>query len=164
MREIMNDNNKPVKKKSSFFGTVLPLLILISCVVLVGLNEFTDIKPLDHLSKFLGLNEIIQSGNSKIVSGRYECFVSEKDLGGGAMRVEQTWAYVFFDDGTYTTYLDDYQQYSGTWSQTGNALTINTPAVPNISPASTTTVTVSYDAGSFKVNGDEEAVYYRVNN
>lgn len=148
-------DNMPVKKKHSFFGTVLPLMILLTAVTLVGLNEYTDLKPLDKLSERLG----IQAG-AVTVSGRYECFFPEKDLGGGVLRSAQTWAYVFYSDGTYTTYVNDIQQFSGTWSQSGRTLTINTPDIVDVIQAHSSNVTVSADGNSFKV--DEESTYVKV--
>ncbi len=153
----MNNYNKPVRKRPSFFGSILPALLLLAVLALYGLNRYTDLKPLDRLSEYLGLRDLIQTGSAETVSGRYECHYSEKDLGNGVMRTEQTWAYVFFSDGTFTTYLNNEQQFSGTWSQSGKTLTINTPAIAGVTEARTNQVTVSSDGKSFKV--DEESTY-----
>lgn len=59
-----------------------------------------------------------------IVSGGYEYSLGGEDLGGGAVASDQTWTYVFNEDGSYTTFLNGNQQFSGSWSQSGNQLTV----------------------------------------
>ena len=124
-------------------SAAVPLVIIVLCAGLVFLNEFTEVKPLSSIASLIGI------GQAKQVSGRYECHLSAANMGGGVARVEQTWAYVFRSDGTYTTYLNGYQQFSGTWSQSGSTLSIRVPAIPNISAATTSQAKVSMDGSSF---------------
>lgn len=52
-----------------------------------------------------------------------------EDLGGGAVQVAQTWKYKFTDDNNFVTYLEDAQQFSGTWTQNGNTIAVTVPAI-----------------------------------
>jgi hypothetical protein len=82
-------------------------------------------------------------------------------MGGGVARAGETWAYAFYPDGSYKTYLNGYQQYSGTWSQEGSFLTINTPAIPGSGMGATSfTMPVTVDGNSFTTNGN---TYIRIN-
>lgn len=162
-KERMRGLNREVKSlPKDFFGTAMqesdevvapvrkiqgpPIILLIIVFTLVGLvyvNKYTDIKPLDSITSSFGIE------NAQTVKGKYDSHVNAKNLGGGVMRSEQTWSYVFHSDGTYTSYLEGYQQYSGTWSQSGNILTVNVPAIANISAAYSFQATVSRDGNSF---------------
>ncbi|MGD9677668.1 MAG: hypothetical protein AB7V16_04820 [Vulcanibacillus sp.] len=140
IRKVGNDTNAHVRKIQG--PPKILFLILFVLIGFVYVNEYTDLKPLTYITS-LSSNEIAQT-----VNGQYDCHLEAKDYG-GVTQVEQTWSYVFHSDGTYTTYLESSQQYSGIWSQTGNILTLNVPAIANISAAYTIQATVSLDANSF---------------
>ncbi len=133
--------NVPVSKIQG--PPVILLVIVFTLVGLVYANKYTDFKPLDSITSLFSIEK------AQTVKGKYDCHVKAADLGGGVMRSEQTWSYVFHSDGTYTSYLEGYQQYSGTWSQSGNILTVNVPAIINISAAYSFQATVSRDGNSF---------------
>jgi len=145
-------------------SSIVPLFILFLIIGLFVTNQFTDWKPLDAMKSIF--NTIISPANNidpatsigpvtaQIVNGRYECHMQEADLGGGVARSEQTWAYVFYANYSYTTYLNGYQQFSGAWSQTGNVLTINTPAIPGLSAEYTSQAAVALNGQSFTANGN----------
>lgn len=88
--------------------------------------------------------------STPLVAGRYEEFFPGEDQG-PVTQTAQTWAYVFFADGTYTTYLEGYQQYSGTWSQSGSRLEVNVPAIAGVTEAYTFVGEVSPSGDSFTV-------------
>ncbi len=103
---------------------------------------------------------IVDPSSAATVSGEYRRHYSEQDLGGGVARSEQTWSYVFYPDGSYITYVDGYQQYGGSWSQSGNVLSITIPPIPGMTTdPNTFKATVSPDGGSFTVG---EETYTRV--
>ncbi len=135
----------PRSRKS---GAAVPLAILLACAALFFTNQYTDLKPLDAIRAFLFQEK------AQTVDGRYECRFSEKDMGGGVQRVDQTWAYVFSKDGTYTTWLNGAKQFSGTWSQEGSVLTIHIPAIRGMSAAYSSDAAVSSDGNSFTANGE----------
>jgi hypothetical protein len=70
---------------------------------------------------------------------------------GGAVISRQTWAYVFLNDGNFETYLEGNEQFGGTWSQSGNTLTVNVEAIPDLSEAYTWTGNVSSDGRTIDV-------------
>lgn len=127
------------------------LVILLALAGLVFLNEYTDFRPLSFITSFVGI------GNAQKVEGQYDAHVEAADLGGGVKRVEQTWSMVFRSNGTYTSYLESYQQFSGTWSQSSNILTVNVPEITNISAAYSFQATVSRDGKSF-TSGDRKFI------
>jgi hypothetical protein len=118
------------------------LLVMLALAGLVFLNQYTDYKPLNAITTLFGVN-------TPRVAGQYNCHLEQADQGGGVAQADQTWSYVFADDGTYFTLLDGVRQYSGTWSQTGNQLTVHVPAIANISEAYTFRATVSATGDSF---------------
>jgi hypothetical protein len=168
-RERMRGLDREVKSlPKDFFGTAIqggdeakapvrkiqgpPTILLVIVFILVGLvyvNQYTDLKPLDSITSLFGI------GNAQTVEWEYVSHFEAADLGGGVMQSEQTWSYVFHSDGTYTSYLEGYQQYSGTWSQSGNILTVNVPAIINISAAYSFQATVSRDGNSFTTGGTQ---------
>ena len=142
---------KPEKGHSA-----VPLVILIIIAGLVLTNEYTAFKPIDFLKEPLrSIFSLTASGSVPAVSGSYQCHFEEKDLGGGVMRTDQTWTYTFHEDGTYSTALNGFRQYSGTWSQTNAILTIKVPAIANISAAYTTQATVSRDGKAFTADDNK---------
>lgn len=163
-REETRGLDREVKSlPKDFFGTVTPggvvagaparklqgppMILVVLVFALAGLvlmNKYTDLKPLDAVASLLGFE------SARTVEGEYACHFEAVNLG-GVMQSEQTWSYVFRSDGTYTSYLDGHQQYSGTWSQSGNTLTVNVPAIANISAAYSFQATVSRDGNSFTV-------------
>ncbi len=168
-RERMRGLDREVKSlPEDFFGTAAPggdeakapvrkiqgppvvlLVIVFTLVGLVYVNKYTDLKPLDSITSSFGI------GKAQTVSGRYDCHYGAADVGGGVRQSEQTWSYVFHSDGNFTTYLNGYQQYSGTWSQSGSALRVNIKAIPNLSPARSWQGTVSRDGNSFTCGKDK---------
>ena len=69
------------------------------------------------------------------VSGFYVMYISEHKIVSGATAENQYAGYYFNKDGTYRFYLSLdktkwYFQFSGTWSQTGNTITIKIPSIP----------------------------------
>lgn len=148
-------------KSATRRGSPLSALIAIACIALVVfcMEKYTDYKPITLITSLLETDSgHTNTGSTATVSGRYECHYSQKDMGGGAARVDQTWAYVFRSNGTYTTYVNGSQQYSGTWSQSGRTLTIKVPALPGGGPAKTGTATVARDASSFTISTGEKYV------
>jgi ribosomal protein L40E len=168
-REKMQDFDLEVKSlPKDFFRTAIPggveagaparklqgppIILLVMVFALLGLvcvNEYTDFKPLDSVASLFGI------GSAQTVEGEYTSHFEAVNLGGGVTQVEQTWSYVFHSkgtsNGTYTSYLNGYQQYSGTWSQSGNILTVNVPAIANATAAYSFQATVSRDGDSFTV-------------
>ncbi len=127
-----------------------PIALLVVVFALAGLvcvNKYTDLKPLDSITSLLGIESAL-GGKAQTVAGRYDCHLEAENLG-AVTQAEQTFSYVFHSDGTYTTYLEGSQQHSGTWSQSGNILTLNVPAIPGISAAYSFQATVSRDGRSF---------------
>lgn len=135
-----------------------PKILLAIVFTLLGLafftNEYTDLKPVDSIISMSGIS------NAQTVSGRYDCHLEAANLEGGVMRTDQTWSYIFRSDGTYVTYLNGSQQFSGTWSQSGTILTIHIPAIKGISAAYSSQATVSRDGNSFTA-GDEKFIKVR---
>jgi len=136
-----DDNQVPIQKIQG--PPIILMLIVFALVGLVYVNKYTDLKPLDTISPVFNIQKV------PTVDGKYDCHIKSSDLGGGVTRSEQTWSYVFHSDGTYTSYLEGHQQYSGTWSQSGYVLTINIPAIKNLSAAYSFKATVSRDGNSF---------------
>lgn len=134
-------------------GVIAAIMVFVGIVIYIVFSSTGSFKPESILS-WLNLPEIgVTDEQTATVSGRYEAYFAGGTGGGGELdgvMAEQTWWYDFFPDGTFTTYIDGYQQFSGTWSQSGNVLTINTPAIPEggIS-AQNYTATVAPDASSF---------------
>ena len=131
----------------------LPMILIVILFILIAfvyMNKYTDFKPLDSI--FGG--SFLNFGTAQTVSGRYEHHYDYADTGNGVAQSDQTWAYVFYSDGSYTTYLDGYEQYSGTWSQTGNKLSVTIPAIAGISDERTFKATVSSDGNSFNAGGE----------
>jgi len=128
------------------------LLVVFALVGLVFVNEYTAFKPLDSIASLLGAENLPEIGgqgqNAAIVAGRYDLHLASERYS-GVTQAEQTWSYVFHSNGTYTTYLEGAQQYSGTWSQSGSRLTIRVPANPGLNAAYSFDATVSRDASSF---------------
>lgn len=161
-RERMRALDREVKSlPKDFFATAIPgsgeaqapvrkiqgpptilLVIVFALVGLVYVSKYMDLRPLVSITSLFGTE------NAPTIGGQYDCHLEAEDYG-GVRQAEQTWSYVFHSDGTYTTYLEGYQQYSGTWSQSGSTLTINVPAIPNISAAYSFQATVSRDGNSF---------------
>jgi hypothetical protein len=128
-------------------GPPVALLVLVFALCgLVFANKYTDFKPLDVVAPLVGIK-------SATVNGEYIRHYEAVNLGGVTLS-KQTWSYVFRSDGSYTTYLDGHQQYSGRWSQSGNVLTVTVPAIPTISPAYSFKATVSRDRNSFTAGKD----------
>ena len=136
-------------RKHSGLPMVL-IVILFILIALVYMNKYTDFKPLDSIFG----DSFLNFGTAQTVSGRYEHHYDYADTGNGVAQSDQTWAYVFYSGGSYTTYLDGYEQYSGTWSQTGNKLSVNIPAIAGISDERTFKATVSSDGNSFNAGGE----------
>jgi hypothetical protein len=130
---------------------VVLLALVFTALGIMLVNQYTDLKPLAFIQSLLNNN------GAQAVQGRYECHLEQKDMGGGVGRTEQTWAYVFYANGKYTTYLEGSQQFSGTWSQTGNILTVHVPEIKNISQAYSYDAIVSFDGNSFTA-GDQKYV------
>lgn len=129
-------------------GPPVALLVLVFALCgLVFMNEYTDLKPIDAIASVVGLK-------SATVDGEYIRHYDAVDLGGGVAQSDQTWSYVFRSDGSYTTYLNGQEQYSGKWSQSGNVLSVTVPAVPTISSEYSFEARVSRDGSSFTA-GDE---------
>jgi hypothetical protein len=127
-----------------------PAVLLAFILTLLGLvfvNKYTDFKPLDQLLSMININ------SAQKVSGLYECHLEAKDLGNGVMRSEQTWGFKFFSDGTYRSTIDGYDQFPGTWSQTGAILKIDVPAIEGISTKYSFTATVGRNGDSFICGG-----------
>jgi hypothetical protein len=136
----------PVRKSRA--PKILLAILIIFLIIFSGLfliNKYTDIKPMDYITS------IFNNGNTQPVTGLYTCHLEAKDLGGGVERVDQIWSYDFHSDGTYTSYMNGSQHIyeSGTWSQSGNILTVYVPAIPNGSAAYSVQATVSSDGNSF---------------
>lgn len=110
---------------------VILLIIVFTLIVLVYLNKYTDFKPLDSIISLSGTSGF-RIGTAQKVSGQYECHYEQKNLGGGVARSDQTWALSFRSDGFYTSYLNNSQQFSGKWSQTGNTLTLYIPTIAGL--------------------------------
>lgn len=119
------------------------LVIVFGLLALVALDKFSDLGPLDAVTSLFGVKDAVT------VEGKYERHYDAADLGGGVSQADQTWWYVFRPDGTYTTFLNGHQQYSGKWSQSGNVLTVNVPAIAGSSAAYSFQATVSRDGNSF---------------
>jgi hypothetical protein len=117
------------------------LLVVLTLAGLVFLNQYTAYKPLDYVTMLLGVN-------TPLVAGQYSCHLKQADQGGVA-QADQTWSYVFAADGTYVAYLDGSRQYSGTWSQNGNQLSVKIPAITGISEGYTFRATVREDGEAF---------------
>lgn len=134
-------------------GVIAGVMVLVGIVIYVVLSTNGTFKPENIFNWFNPDVPSVIDGETATVSGRYEAYFAGQSGDGGALdasRAEQTWWYDFFSDGTYTTYIDGYQQFSGTWSQSGDVLTINTPAIPEGGIAAQSyTATVAPDASSF---------------
>jgi len=152
-----NNGNAGVYAQKHRGLPIILVVILFILIALVYMNKYTDFKPLDRI--FGG--SFLNFGSTQTVSGRYEHHYDYANTGNGVAQSEQTWAYVFNSDGSYTTYLDGNEQYSGTWSQTGNKLSITIPAIAGISNERTFKATVSSDGNSFNAGGE---VYIRQTN
>lgn len=75
------------------------------------------------------------AGATGEVSGFYVMHVPEQQIGPGVKAVNQYVGFYFRSDGTYRYYLSDdgvtwHPQHSGTWSQSGDIITINVPSIP----------------------------------
>ena len=136
-------------RKHRGLPTIL-IVILFVLIALVYMNKYTDFKPLDSIFG----DSFLNFGTVQTVSGRYEHHYDYADTGNGVAQSDQTWAYVFYSDGSYKTYLDGYEQYSGTWSQTGDKLSVKIPAIAGISDERTFKATVSSDGNSFNAGGE----------
>jgi hypothetical protein len=148
---LVRNDATPTPTRRAKGPPAILIAILLVALGFVAVNQYTDLKPVDFIMS------LINGENAPMVQGRYECHLAPKDLDGGVMRTAQTWAYTFFADGRYTTYLEGSQQFSGTWSQTGKMLTVNVPAIKNLSDAYSFTAIVSADGNSF-IAGDEKYI------
>ncbi|MGE5370679.1 MAG: hypothetical protein ACM3QZ_01710 [Solirubrobacterales bacterium] len=129
---------------------VILLVILFTLLAVVWINKYTPLKPLDLFQQPLEFfTSALPPVTAATVSGRYDCHIGAAPLGKGVARPAQTWSYVFHANGTYTSYLEGAQQYSGQWSQSGNVLTITVPAIPNLTSGYSFKAKVSRDASSF---------------
>jgi len=84
-----------------------PIVLLVTIFTLLGLvyaNKYTDFKPLENLKSLNPLTTSIGIDKAKRIEGQYDCHLGAANLGQGVMRSEQTWSYVFYTNGTYTTY------------------------------------------------------------
>jgi hypothetical protein len=125
------------------------LIVIIGLVAFVAFGGKLDLGPLSAVTSQFGI------GQAATVSGEYRRHYDYKDLGGVA-QADQTWSYVFRDDGGYTTYLNGNEQYSGTWSQSGNRLTIRIDPIPSLgTPGHTAVGTVAADGRSFTVGNEQ---------
>lgn len=70
-----------------------------------------------------------ESSIAKLEGTFMHSFSGGEDLGGGAVQSPQTWKYTFTDDNTFVTFLEDVQQFSGTWTQNGNTIAVTVPAI-----------------------------------
>jgi len=155
--ETLDGNGKQPPARKSKGLQILPLAIIFVVIGIFYTNNYTDFKPMDDITSFFGITGHNTSGdghktgtgNYITVEGKYICHMEEKQLEKGVIQSEQTWSYVFNLDGTYTSYMDGYQQFSGTWSQSGKILTINTPAIGSAIDARSDIATVSSDGESF---------------
>lgn len=134
-------------------GIVAAVMVFVGIVIYIVFSTNGTFRP-ESIFNWFNLPEIgITDGQTATVSGRYEAYFAGQAGDGGeldAARAEQTWWYDFYPHGTFTTYIDGYQQFSGTWSQSGNVLTITTQAIPDLGIGRQTyTATVAPDASSF---------------
>lgn len=126
------------------------LIAIFGLLAFVILGGQADSGPLTAITSQFGI------GQAAKVSGGYSRHYDSQNLGGGVAQADQTWSYVFRDDGGYTTYLNGNEQYSGTWSQSGNQLTIKIDPIPSLgTPGHTAVGTVAADGRSFKVGNEE---------
>lgn len=128
---------------------VVLVVIVFGLVALVGLGKSSGFPQLEAITSLFGIKDAV------VVEGEYRRHYDTADLGGGVARSEQTWSYVFRPDGTYTSFLEGHQQYSGTWLQSGHTLTVNVPAIAGISAAYSFRATVSRDGDSFTAGKEE---------
>lgn len=146
-------------------GVVAGIMVLVGIIIYVVLSTTGTFKPESIFSWFNPDIPSVIDGEAATVSGRYEAYFAGGEGGEGeldATRAEQTWWYDFFSDGTYTTYINGNQQFSGTWLQSGNVLTINTPAFPEGGIAAQSyTATVAPDASSFTT---QDSTWNRISN
>lgn len=145
------ESRAPGSSAQAVNGPPMVLVVIVfGLLALVVLDKYGDLGLLDAVKSLVGVERAVA------VSGEYRRHYDAADLGGGVAQSEQTWSYVFRTDGTYTTFLDGYQQYSGTWSQSGNALMVNIPAIPGMgTSARSFHAKVSLDGNSFTA-GEEE--------
>lgn len=148
--DVKNSSNTVVYTPRYHSLPIILMVIVLVLISLVYISKYTDFKPMDNIFG----NSFLNSGTTKIVSGRYEHHYDYSDNKNGVAQSDQTWAYVFYSNGNYTTYLDGYEQYSGTWSQTGNELSVTIPAIAGISDKRTFKATVSSDGNSFNAGGE----------
>ncbi len=106
-------------------------------------SEIGRVGVVEYITKLFGEDPI---ANQAQVAGIYCHLVPAQQDPGGAAIPEQYWAYAFLNDGNFTTYLEGYEQFGGTWSQSGNQITVNVDAIPDLSAAYTWYGTVSADA------------------
>ncbi len=110
------------------------------------LAVFDEIGRVGVVEFFGGLFEPEPAVEQMQVAGIYCYLVPAQEDQGGATIPEQYWAYAFLNDGSFKTYLEGFEQFGGTWSQTGNQLTVNVDAIPDLSEAYTWSATVTPDA------------------
>lgn len=164
---LSNTTTTTVSRKSNApgCGVVAGIMVLVGIIIYVVLSTTGTFKPESIFSWFNPDIPSVIDGEAATVSGRYEAYFAGGEGGEGeldATRAEQTWWYDFFSDGTYTTYINGNQQFSGTWSQSGNVLTINTPAFPEGGIAAQSyTATVAPDASSFTT---QDSTWNRISN
>lgn len=135
----------------SWFALVIAVVILIFVGYLFVTPSNTG--PVAAISQWLSsiLNPTVQYAK---VSGAYERSYAGENTGSGAVITPQTWRYVYYDNGKFTTYMMGAQQFSGTWEQTGNKLTIHTPAIAGLSDKFDSFATVSPDAEFYEFEGN----------
>lgn len=143
----------PAKRFSA--GTVFALIF---AVVLLGFAAYIFVTP-SNTGPVAAISQWITSWTNPSlqnarVSGAYERNIAAKDTGSGVVITPQTWRYVYFENGTFTTYLQGAQQFSGTWEQSGNQLTIHTPAIAGLSAKYDSVATVSPDAEYYEFQGN----------
>jgi hypothetical protein len=131
---------------------------LIFAVVLLGFVAYIFVTP-SNTGPVAAITQWISSWTnptvqSTRVSGAYERHIAAQDTGSGVVITPQTWRYVYFENGTFTTYLQGAQQFSGTWEQAGNQLTIHTPAIAGLSAKYDSVSTVSPDAEYYEFQGN----------
>lgn len=133
-------------------GVIAAIMVFVGIVIYIVFSSNGTFKP-ESILNWFNLDEIsVIDGEAATVSGRYQAVFSQGEGDGGELdagRAQQTWWYDFYANGQFTTYINGSQQFSGTWSQTGNQLTIVTDPMPGISDSQTFTATVAPDASSF---------------
>lgn len=114
-------------------GIVVVVMVVVFAVI--GILFASQPKSLEQFGSWITGIFQLPGQQTAIVNGTYQSHFAGQDLGNGVSQTEQTWTYTFTPDGRYTTTLEGFPQYSGTWEQHGTQLIIHIPSIDGMTAA-----------------------------